>query len=77
MSAYMVDRETIAYLVNAALQGRDRGMSFYDWGNRRRLTLDDTNADEIGQLLWNENRRSVDARYGVRDDENLPGPIIF
>lgn len=67
MSAYVVDRDHIAYLIEAALSGRD-GMWFEcDYVNENR-------AAKLGQMLWDENVRSVRARYPDCEDE-LPGPI--
>ncbi len=58
MSAFMVDREHIAYLVTAA--------------SRMGLQAN----PEVGQMLWNENRYSVEHRYpDCLETGGYPGPI--
>ena len=80
MSAYIVERAHIEYLVECALrlgnasfhQGRVfRWYSHRESGGLKRYELSDENATEIGQLLWDENVISVAHRYGREDD--LPG----
>lgn len=62
MSAYVVDLDHIAYLVQA--------------GTSRSVGLDDSMSDasklQLGQMLWDENVKSVQARYP--GDQELPGP---
>lgn len=62
MSAYMVDREHIRYLVNAAMSSTS-----IDWER----------AAQLGEILWAENRASIEFRYPdcVNNPDNLPGPI--
>ena len=87
MSAYVVDRDHIRYLV-AAAAGRAwslRGSKFSWWSERRQtrisvlsddypgLTEDGMTESEFGQMLWDENIRSV--RYWYDDPDTLPGPI--
>lgn len=73
MSAYVVDRDTIRYLVSAAMSPRILGQSYhslrYQWGDHPfDLGCGDFEAAaHIGQVLWNENQRSVNARYGDSD----------
>jgi len=75
MSAFVVDRNTIRVLVEAALivgerPGR-RGFSVFHNGARVRVVEDDQSAghageisaSEFGQRLWDENIRSVLYRY--------------
>lgn len=68
MSAYVVDREHIAYLVRAAEAWRIH--QYFHNGN----------LSDIGQMLWDENTRSVHYRY-PGDDLDLPGsgeaPYLF
>lgn len=86
MSAYMVDRGHIRYLVHAAVSlrsHRDSPFSYYHDGRRRVLLKHDSMADgggvtpsELGQILWSENRRSIEARYpDCKDSNDLPGEI--
>ncbi len=84
MSAYVVDENHIAYLVQAASCGSivgqhghltwiwniDREADTYD---RETLNRSDHKAEHrVGQLLWDENVTSVSARYP--GDRSLPGP---
>jgi hypothetical protein len=76
----MCDRETIALLVEAGLRSIGNGhcgpMTWWvgpAGPEGRRERLDHTNADEVGQMLWNENRASVEHRYP--GSEELPGRI--
>ena len=87
MSAYVVDRNHIAYLVDAAMSHAlgaehhgglvwvweiDRGTGNY---SRSNIPIADYNrAAEVGQMLWSENVASVRYRYPDCTDE-LPGPI--
>jgi hypothetical protein len=89
MSAYIVNRETIAALVEAAARGgahqHSMGLTWiYNRSpggnyNRGRLEcMDYAEAKRVGQMLWDENVRSVKYRYkdSRREvQENLPGPI--
>ena len=83
MSAYVVDRDHIRYLVSAMLS-RDitQGCAFsWYWdGDKQRHKLDPMDPDQagrVGQMLWDENIRSVQGRYPDCKDkpENMPGPI--
>lgn len=80
MSAYVVDREHIVYLVEAALSHAlaecDGGsISWLGPCGRRvaRCTASAAERAAIGNMLWKENERSVRARYP--DAAELPGPI--
>ena len=63
MSAFMVDREHIAYLVTAA--------------SRLGLTAStEAKTEIVGQMLWDENRYSIEYRYpDCLKTGNYPGPI--
>lgn len=80
MSAYMVDRDHIRYLVDASLH-LDTGRGGFYWffaGEWRSIQAGDyERAAQIGQLLWDENRRSIEHRYPdtLEDWSNAPGPI--
>lgn len=80
MSAYMVDREHINYLVSAArkyAQGQ-YGFSWYWDGNHAKLDpYDRDQASKLGQTLWNANLLSINARYPdtVSNPSNIPGVI--
>ena len=58
MSAYIVNRETIQYLVQSGLEAGyqhrlSRRMRWYH--DDKSHWLDDNNATEVGQMLWDEN----------------------
>ena len=70
MSAYMVERDHVKYLTDAARQYRV--LSIMDsFGN------DDAQAARFAQLLWDENRKSILYRYPDcnEDGAHLPGSI--
>jgi len=80
MSAYVVDRESIAYLVTAALQLPERhdSLRWHHAGESRTLHAGDyPAASRLGQMLWDENIRSVcfryDEPYAQVDRGKLPG----
>lgn len=78
MSAFVVGREHINFLVNAALSrqlnpGYSGPLHVYHNGEGRYITHD--NADTIGQELWEENIKSVLYRYPGDTRENCPGPV--
>lgn len=73
MSAYLVNREHIAYLLTAATS-RALGISerrFY-WSHNNHLHRldpeDESRNRMIGQMLWNANNQSVNHRYNETDD---------
>ena len=77
MSAYIVDRETIQYLVQSGLDAgfqsrQGRTMRWYL--DDMRLELDDRNTTDVGQMLWDENIKSVAYRYQDTAHMGLPGP---
>ena len=65
MSAYIVERVHIDYLVCAALYMRTgiQGLKMCWQRNGQRIELTEDNATEIGQMLWDENFKSVRHRY--------------
>lgn len=81
MSAYMIEREHITYLVGAAMF--DGGHAWYHVkppGMRHRRELDRADYDraaEVGQMLWDENKRSINARYPDTIDnmDDAPGVV--
>ena len=87
MSAYIVDKEHIVYLVQAAMSRamNPHGGSFsWVWdcdretGVYKRDTIacnDYAHAAEVGNMLWLENVKSVSARYPGESSGKLPGPI--
>ena len=82
MSAYIVDREHIVYLVQAAVSNR---LSQHDGGsitwedNDQWVTLRTTATPEelavVGNMLWAENVKSVSYRYNGESLATLPGNI--
>lgn len=72
MSAYMVDREVVGYLVGCAAMW---DMHWHDGKKSRSAARE----DEVltGQMLWDENRRSINARYPdtVENMKDAPGPV--
>ena len=79
MSAYVVDRETIGYLVDMGLEVARRniaGSEFIWFHNRSRKILILSNATAVGQMLWDENLASVSYRYpDIKEGGEIPGPI--
>ena len=76
MSAYIVDRAHIDYLVCAALYMRTEihGLKMRWQRNGRRIELTEANATEVGQMLWDECIKSVQHRYHEVSVHQLPGP---
>jgi len=81
MSAYVVDREHIGYLVEAATSRAILGhgshcFRWYHRGQSHELPVGDPERSaEIGQMLWDENVNSVLSRYPDCTKDKLPGPI--
>lgn len=76
MSAYIVDRDHIAYLVAvAASYNRGHGGPFSWWceaiESRRQF---EGRGGDVGQILWDECIKSVSARYPNDETATLPGP---
>jgi hypothetical protein len=78
MSAYVVEKEVIQYIIEAAKQ-QDMGVGkdvlpkiFVDWKRIKDMTPEEL--DALGQMLWDENVRSVEYRYQESDNsDGLPG----
>lgn len=74
MSAFVVDDWVIDGIIQAGLDFEPSGFTWYVLDDRgepiTRGHLDHTSADEVGQMLWAENCRSVNFRYG----EETPTP---
>lgn len=68
MSAYIVDRDHIAYLLEAAHNREIVGDKFH-WYYRTTRCFNDTTCSpqNIGQMLWDENQRSVNHRYRLTE----------
>ena len=79
MSAYVVDRYHIMYLVKAARHfGIKEGGDFsYYWNGERRILDRCDEVSEIGlaNMLWQENIKSVLIRYEDDNIDTMPGPI--
>lgn len=80
MSAYMVDREHIAYLIQAAmsrviLHGDSKFRWRFDDSWKEPDPYNHEAVAAAGQMLWDENFASVTRRYPSDDFDNLPGPI--
>lgn len=81
MSAYVVSRDHIRFLVAAARSHRivrQYGMYWYHDGKSNKLDAHDRDqASHIGQMLWDENIKSINARYPdtVGKLDNMPGPV--
>lgn len=71
MSAFVVDKEHIAYLVEAA---RLYEIVWYGPEDIQRLSKreDKDRLSHIGQMLWDENIRSVQARYPEDTIHTMP-----
>lgn len=71
MSAYIVDRSTVRFLVSVAQLWE---LYWHDGKESRRIhRCDDVAASKAGSMLWAENVRSVACRY-PNSPNNLPGP---
>lgn len=82
MSAYMVEREHINYLVSAAMsrQMQKPDSAFRWFYNREWHQLEHGDREmgtKVGQMLWDENLKSINARYPdtIGNNENIPGKI--
>lgn len=81
MSAYIVDREHIRYLVSMAMHiCIANGDTFRWYHNGQSFALnrgDRDHASSVGQMLWDENIRSIQSCYpDTRENmRNAPGPI--
>jgi hypothetical protein len=84
VSAFVVSRKHIAYLVEAATSvrlangGHDRSLYWYHNGGSHNLRcLEPERSAEVGQMLWDENIKSICARYPdcVGHPDRMPGPL--
>ena len=80
MSAFMVDRNHIRFLVATARQyaASNYGFSWFYEGKYTNLdTSDRDQASKFGQILWDANLKSIHARYPdtMSKPENIPGLI--
>jgi len=73
MSAFVVGKEHINAMVTAGLRVNYRPLSWYH--NTRSHQLTDETADAVGQMLLDENVRSVGYRYEGDSITDLPGKI--
>lgn len=80
MSAYIVDKNHILFLVAAALSRRLNGHFGFSWstpeGGRRTLRQGDyETAADVANMLWCENIASVSHRYPRESSAELPGSV--
>ncbi len=80
MSAYIVDRNHVLYLVEAAMSHRlnPYGGNFrWYWndGNGELGCADYDRAAEVANMLWRENIKSVSTRYPNESSATLPGTV--
>ena len=78
MSAYVVDRNHIRFLIDCSMSvaRRHRDHSFRWYHDQQMNELNDANAGEVAQMLWDECIASVRYRYNEPPDStDLPGPI--
>ena len=74
MSAFVVDKAHINALVNVGLGlARRNPLTWYH--NEEHHRLNDGNADQVGQMLLDENIKSVDHRYEDCEVTDLPGRV--
>ena len=75
MSAYIVDRAHIDYLICAALYMRTRiHNDRHTWHhNGQHHELIPANVNDVGQMLWDENFKSVKYRYEETPLDDLAG----
>lgn len=82
MSAFIVSKGHIRFLVEAAGRLGREPVSWYTPNGRRSLSRfartdreGELTPTELGRLLWAENFRSVGYRYEDADPSDLPGPV--
>jgi len=76
MSAYIVDKNHITYLLAAAMARRIGNGAFHWYHDGKWLELtpgDYDRAAEVGNMLWRENVKSVSHRYPNESSGTLPG----
>lgn len=79
MSAYIVEKNHIIYLVSAAMcRSLNRCGGNFTWYHRETShalgCADYERAAEVANMLWRENMKSVSARYPNESSATLPGP---
>lgn len=75
MSAFIVGKEHIDYLVDIAAASR-YGVNYWPEGYGKGRKLDPRiDCNEIGRLLWTENVKSVSYHYPNEAPGHWPGPI--
>ena len=72
MSAYVVDRDHIIYLVQAATS---YGVTHGAWISPGADLRDIDQQVQVGQMLWDQNIDSVLSRYPEDTRETMPGPV--
>ena len=80
MSAFMVGREHIAFIVSAAQKMAQTPFGFGWYWKNKRFKMDPYDRDQaarVGQMLWDANLESIHARYPdtIGKPGNIPGPI--
>ena len=74
MSCFMVEREHVEYMLKAAQALSRAQVAWYHGGQWHYMPAGDSDrANEIGQMLWDENLRSVLYRYPDCASDNVPG----
>ena len=73
MSAYIVSKDHINAMLDAAMAIRYKPFSWYH--NEERHILDDKTVNQVGQMLLDENVKSVSCRYEDSTITNMPGAI--
>lgn len=71
MSAFIVGKEHINAILTAGMSAYGDSIYWYHGEKSHTLSLD--NADEVGQMLLDENVKSVSARYPDDKITDLPG----
>ncbi len=77
MSAYMVDRHHIRYLIEAAKSKRicPYGFSWRHNGQAHAMPHGTEGEVKLANMLWSENMRSINYRYPNDTIATMPGPI--
>lgn len=73
MSAFILGKEHINYLIEAARSRTLNPNSRFQWFHNGWHEIESPSA--AGQMLWDENIKSVHARYPDDELDQLPGPI--
>jgi len=76
MSAYIVEKQHILYLVETAMEQLFHRFTWYSGGQHNELPMGDyKRAAEVANMLWRENIASVSGRYPNESSATLPGSI--